>query len=209
LRLRINALASGDLNQDGKIDVVAAGRTVQNSIERGAFAVFSDSSLMWKQLDTIGHCRYRYALVADITGDGKPELILGGRMDQGKTRIAMLDVWKVNKKKVELVSRYRFTGAGSTRLRLVAAQPGDSRRLIIGGRIQTIQKNRLMWKGFLQQVTFRSGVLSPSSEPVVLEKDFETRVRTMDVIGNTLIAGGFTEDKTKASSGFISIYTMK
>lgn len=209
LRLRINALASGDLNQDGKIEVVAAGRTVNKDMEHGAFTIFSDKALMFKQLDTIDHSRYRYAEIADITGDKKPELILGGRVEHGKTLIAMLDVWEVNKNNAELISRYQFTGAGSTRLRLVESQPDTSGRLIIGGRIETIQKDHLKWKGFIQQVVFKAGTLFPSSEPVILEKDFETRVRTMDISGNTLIAAGFTEDKIKASSAFISIYTLK
>ena len=33
LRLRINALASGDLDKDGKTEVVAAGRTAKNNTE--------------------------------------------------------------------------------------------------------------------------------------------------------------------------------
>lgn len=209
LRLRINALASGDLNQDGKIEVVVAGRTIKKNIEHGAFTIFSDESMMWKQLDQLDQSRYRYAEIADVTGDGRPELVLGGRVEYGKALVAMLDVWQVNKNNIELITRYCFTGAGSTRLRLVKSQPKFPGRLIIGGRIQTIQKNRLQWKGFIQQVVFKAGTLLPSSEPVILEKDFETRVRTMDIAGSTLIAAGFTEDETKASSAFISIYSLK
>jgi len=58
-------------------------------------------------------------------------------------------------------------------------------------------------------VIFESGTLSPCSKPVILEKDWETRVRTMDIHGNYLITGGFMEDKKKASSAFISVYQLK
>jgi len=111
---------------------------------------------------------------------------------------------------MNLISRYRFTGAGSTRLRVVEALPGGfPGRLIIGGRLEALQNGRMKWKGFLQQVAFESGTLFPCSKPVILDKDWETRVRTMDVYKNSLITAGFTEDKTKASAAFISVYPLK
>ncbi len=209
LRLRINALTAGDMNGDGTSEVVAAGRTVENDIEHAAFAVFSDKTLIWKQLSDLGTCRYRYAMATDMTGDGHPELILGGRIDQGDTAYALLDIWQTHNGDMRLISRYRFTGARSTRLRVVEPLPGLPGRLIIGGRLETLQNDILKWKGFLQQMTFESGILSPCSKPVILDKDWETRVRTMDIFENSLITAGFTEDKTKASTAFISIYQLK
>lgn len=209
-QLRVNALAAGDLNQDGTVEVAAAGRTVENDIEQAAFAVFSDQTLIWKQLNDLGNCRYRYAMVTDMTGDGHPELVLGGRIDQGGTSYALLDIWQAHNKDMNLISRYRFTGAGSTRLRVVEPMPaGFPRRLIIGGRQETLHNGRMKWKGFLQQVAFESGAMFPCSKQVVLDKDWETRVRTMDIYKNALIIAGFTEDKTKASTAFISIYSLK
>jgi hypothetical protein len=67
----------------------------------------------------------------------------------------------------------------------------------------------MKWKGFLQQMAFESGTLSPCSKPVILDKDWETRVRTMDIFEDYLITAGFTEDKTKASTAFVSIYPLK
>ncbi len=210
LKLRVNALAVGDLNRDGTPEVVAAGRTVENDVEHAAFAVLSDQALIWKQLNDLGKCRYRYATVTDMTGDGRPELVLGGRIDQGSTKYALLDVWQAHNGDMNLISRYRFTGAGSTRLRVVEALPaGFPGRLIIGGRLETLQNDRLKWKGFLQQVAFESGTLFPCSKPIILDKDWETRVRTMDIFENLLITAGFTEDKTKASTAFISIYPLR
>jgi hypothetical protein len=209
LRLRINALTAGDMNGDGTSEVMAAGRTVENGIEHAAFAVFSDKTLIWKQLSDLGTCRYRYAMATDMTGDGHPELILGGRIDQGDTAYALLDIWQTHKGDMRLISRYRFTGARSTRLRVVEPLPGLPGRLIIGGRLETLQNDILKWKGFLQQMTFESGILSPCSKPVILDKDWETRVRTMDIFENSLITAGFTEDKAKASTAFISIYHLQ
>jgi hypothetical protein len=209
-RLRVNALAAGDLNGDGTTEVVAAGRTNENDIEHAAFAVFSDQTLIWKKLNDLGTCRYRYAAVTDMTGDGLPELVLGGRTDQEGTTHALLDIWQADNKDMNLISRYRFTGAGSIRLRVVEPLPGEfSGRLIIGGRQEALQNGHLKWKGFIQQVTLESGVLFPCSKPIILEKDWETRVRTMDIFKDLLIAAGFTEDKTKASTAFISIYPLK
>jgi len=209
-RLRVNALAAGDLDGDGTPEVVAAGRTVENDIEHAAFAVFSDQTLIWKKLNDLGTCRYRYAKVTDMTGDGHPELVLGGRIDQGGSSYALLDIWQAHDKDMNLISRYRFTGAGSTRLRVVEPMPaGFPGRLIIGGRQETIHNGRMKWKGFLQQVAFESGAMFSCSKPVILDKDWETRVRTMDISNNALIIAGFTEDKTKASTAFISIYPLK
>ena len=209
LPLRINALTAGDMTGDGASEVAAAGRILENDIEHAAFAVFSDKTLIWKQLNDLGTCRYRYAMATDMTGDAHPELVLGGRIDQGDTAYALLDIWQTHHGDMRLISRYRFTGTGSTRLRVVEPLPGLPGRLIIGGRLETVHNDHMKWKGFLQQMTFESGILSPCSKPVILDKDWETRVRTMDIFENSLITAGFTEDKTKASKAFISIYQLK
>jgi hypothetical protein len=209
LKLRVNALASGDFNGDGRSEIVAAGRAHENDQEHAAFALFSDQTVKLHELNDLGDCRYRYAAPADMTGDGVPELVLGGRINRRGTLYALLDVWKERRGSMRLVSRYRFTGAGSTRLRLVSGDPQIPGHLIIGGRQETLQNDQLKWKGFLQLMTFESGTLAPSSEPVMLEKDWETRVRAMDIHGKLLITAGFTEDKKKASSAFISIYQIR
>lgn len=209
LRLRVNALTAGDLNRDGRSEIVAAGRTVENEIEQAAFAVFTDQALIWKQLKDLGNCRYRHATVADMTGDGRPELVLGGRIDQGDTSYALLDIWQIRNGNMRLISRYRFTGAGSTRLRIVEPLPRMPGHLIIGGRLQTPHNDGMKWIGFLQDVTLESNILSHSSEPVVVEKGWETRVRTVDIFENSLIAAGFTEEKNKTFTAFISIYPIK
>jgi hypothetical protein len=208
LRLRINALTSGDLNGDGKMELTAAGRTVEKDTERAAFAVFSKENLIWKKLSGLGQCRYRYAMTSDMTGEEIPELVLGGRIDTGNASYALLDIWQAGKGNMHLISRYCFSGAGSTRLRVVEPLPQVPGCLIIGGRLEVLDNSRMRWKGFLQKMTFASGVLSPCSKPVVLDKGWQTRVRALDIHGNSLIAAGFAEDKAKASAAFISLYTL-
>ncbi len=209
LRLRVNALASGDLNGDGTPELAAAGRTVENDMEHAAFAVFSDQVLTWKKMNDLGKCRYRYATISDMTGDGLSELVLAGRIHTFDTSYALLDIWQSRKGEMQLISRYRFSGAGSTRLRVVEPLPRLPGRLMIGGRLEVLHNDRMKWKGFLQQMTFESGVLAPCSKPVILDKGWETRVRTMEIHGDFLIAAGFTEDKAKESTAFISVYELK
>ena len=209
LQLRVNALTSGDFDGDGSSEVVAAGRTVEKDMERAAFALFSDQTLIWKQVNDLGTCRYRCATVTDMTGNGRLELILGGRMDQGGTSYGLLDVWEARNGDVHLISRYRFTGAGATRIRVVEPLPGSSGHLMIGGRQEVLHHEGMRWMGFLQQMTFESGTLFPCSTPVILDKDWETRVRAVDIGDHLLLTAGFTEDKTKTSTAFISVYQLK
>ena len=109
---------------------------------------------------------------------------------------------------MQLISRYRFTGAGSTRLRVVEAHPLHPGRLIIGGRMESLHGERLQWKGFLQQMSLKSGTLLPSSEPLIQDKAWETRIRAVDIHKGSLIATGFTEDKFKASKAFITVFQL-
>jgi hypothetical protein len=207
LPLRVNALASGDFDEDGTWEIAAAGRIVDNDAEHAAFAVFSGKHLIWKKVVDLGSCRYRYATVMQ-TVEGKPSLVLAGRVNQGDTLYALLDIWQYQDHDMNLVARYRSTGAGSTRLRLVEPLPGLPGRLITGGRLEVLENGRLRWQGFLQEMFVESGTLSPSSRPAVLDKDWETRVRSMDIMENLLITGGFTEDRDKASTAFISVYQL-
>jgi hypothetical protein len=208
LRLRVNALTSGDIDGDGRIEIVAAGRTVEKDMEHAAFALFSEQDLLWKQVSNLGMCRYRHATITDMPG-GKPALVLAGRIQQGDTLYALLDVWQEQGGEIELVSRYRYTGAGATRLRLVEPLPASPGRLLTGGRTEVLENGRLRWQGFLQEVSLESGILSPFSKPILLDLDWETRVRAVDVLKSGLLTGGFTEAKGKASAGFISVYRLK
>jgi hypothetical protein len=208
LPLRVNALTSGDMDGDGKREIVAAGRTVEKEMEHAAFAVFSQQGLLWKPVRNLGRCRYRYATLTYMPGE-RPALVLAGRTQQGDTLYALLDVWQFRHGDMQLVARYRFTGAGSTRIRLVEPVPGPPGRLLMGGRMEILENGRFRYQGFLQEMSLESGTLSPSHEPILLDKDWETRVRTVNIFKGMLIAGGFTEDKDKASAGFISIYKLR
>ena len=86
--------------------------------------------------------------------------------------------------------------------------PGPPGALAIGGRLETLQDDVLRWKGFLQPAAFETGVLAPSSKPVVLDTDWENRVRTVDVFDRPLITAGFTQDETRASRAFIFIFEL-
>jgi hypothetical protein len=205
-QLRVNGLTCLDLNRDGRSEVIAAGRTVEIETEYAAFVVYSHQTSIRRQRIDLPDSRYRYATVADMTGDGHLELVLGGRMDRGETSHALLDVWQARNETLHRISRYCFTGSGSSRLRVVESMPRLAGHLIIGGRLQALQDDRLKWIGFLQRMTFESGVMAPDSSPIILDKGEETRIRALDILDGALITAGFTQDKAKASTAFISIY---
>jgi hypothetical protein len=210
LPLRVNALASGDLDGNGSPEIVAAGRTVTENVEHAALVVFSEDHKVWKILRELKNSRYRYATITDLTGDGQQDLVLGGRITLQGSLYALVDIWQVAQGALHLKSRFCFTGAGSTRLRLVEPLPTSSKHLIIGGRLEALGKDHKQWKGFLQEMSYTSGVLSLSSIPRILAKSWETRVRTFDISEQTLFVAGFAKKKHgKSSSAFIRVYQLQ
>ena len=89
---------------------------------------------------------------------------------------------------MDLVSWYRFPGAGSTRPWMVEpiawgiSRASDHRRAPGNPPKWTPESG----KGFFQQVVFESGTLFPCSKPIILDKDWESRVRTMEIYKNAL-----------------------
>lgn len=208
LPLRINALVSGDLTGDEQPEIIAAGRTENENNERAALAIFSNKLLTWSILNDFEISRYRCATIADLTKDGQKELVLGGRIEIQDTLYALIDIWQFNQGKISLKSRFCFTGAGSTRMRVIKPFLKTDNSLLIAGRLESLENNQIKWKGFLQEIALTSNTLSLSSAPtMILEKTWETRVRSLDINKQNLFAAGFSKDKKgKSSTGFIRIY---
>jgi hypothetical protein len=101
--IRINDVAVGDLDGDGRVEIVTAGRVgpyrtdgtnddLDARRERGDLAIFDGATLEvrarteWIEGSSL---RLRTVAVANLDGDGPPELIAGGQFGDGKPCLAV------------------------------------------------------------------------------------------------------------------------
>jgi len=110
--LRINALAAGDVDGDGKDDIVIAGRTKTAGGEKAAFACWSNGNIYHRVLTGEVAGRFRTLLIVDLDTDGKMEIITGGRSDVNNILLARLECWHLEGKIFKLRSRYTWSCDG-------------------------------------------------------------------------------------------------
>lgn len=196
--LRVNAVAAGDVDGDGKEDIVIAGRTKTAGGEKPAFACWSDGKIYHQVLTEEDEGRYRSLLIADLDGDGKKEIVTGGRMDVKKVTLARLECWRLEGGVFRFLSRYTWTGDRSTRLRGFARMPGKNVFYVVGRTELVSKKGLLRWRGFIRPFVFAGNRLLPSGEPVYIKRGKETRIRhaVFHKDGRMFIAGFAPKDKT-------------
>jgi len=203
--LRVNALYVGDLGRDHLDDILIAGRTSDGTRERAALAWWTSNGAGYFQDDGKDTSRFRCLELMDLDRNGGPEIITGGRVLAGSHKTAQLDIWPPADDSLELLGRYRWTGPGDTRLRVVCPQPAAD-WLIVAGRTQALRKGRLRWVGFVQPFVFTDQVLMPAGPMQIIHKGRETRIRDLaSTADNRLFAAGFTVDKNKRSSGLMMV----
>jgi hypothetical protein len=203
--LRVNALSTGDIDGDGKEDILIAGRTKSGNMEVGALACYSNEKVYYEVLDDEMPSRFRTILIADLDGDRKAEIITGGRMDAGKNLLGRLELWRFESNAFSLESRYSWTCDGSTRLRTFALHP-EGNFFSAGGRSQITVNNELVWEGFLRQFKIENNRIIPVEKISYFNEGPETRIRYAEYLSSDiLVISGFislSEDKKK---GFLSL----
>lgn len=206
VRIRVNALEIGDVDNDGSPDIVIAGRTKEGDMEHASFAWWSKGKTYHKLVKQQLSTWLRTLLIADIDGDGKNELLTGGRVNYNDYFTGALWAWKPDPEQTQLLSRYTWTGLNSTRFRTMAAS-SKTGRVIAAGRMELPDSDgQLRWKGFIQPFSFKDNTPWPDSTPLLFDKNHETRIRNIQHLGNNrYLVSGFTEDARKSSSGFIFI----
>jgi hypothetical protein len=203
--LRINALATGDIDGDGKDDIVIAGRSKTDKGEKAAFACWSDGKLYYKILDEEEAGRFRSLLISDLDGDGKMEILTGGRTDVGDVFLARLECWHLREQSFQLVSRYTWSADRSTRLRAFVRHPGKN-VFYAAGRSELLNGEELEWTGFIRAFDFENNRVLPSGKPVYIRHAWETRIRHIVFYGkDRLLIAGFTMNPEKKEKGFIQL----
>jgi hypothetical protein len=113
--LRVNAMEVKDLDGDSKAEIIIVGRSRQGDQQFSSFAIWSNGQVSYHvNKDQSLPGRFRTVLALDIDGDGKDELITGGRIDMGERMVADLQVWKIKKQSVTMIARYNWTSDSST-----------------------------------------------------------------------------------------------
>lgn len=205
--LRVNALEVKDLDGDGKAEIIIAGRSRQGDHEYSAFAIWSGGRISYhidREQSLPG--RFRTVMAADIDGDGKNELITGGRIDMDKRMVADLQIWELTADSVSMTARYNWTSEASTRLRALAPAPGNS-HFVAAGRTELLHSgDSPRWIGFIRRFQLKDNSLWPVDLPFLLDKGPETRIRDIKFLGNNrYLCSGFIMKDKKKSAGFVLI----
>jgi hypothetical protein len=203
--LRVNALSTGDIDGDGKEDILIAGRTKTDTVEVAAFACWSNGRVYHEVLQESIPSRWRTLLITDLNNDGKCEIITGGRIDVGELFLARLELWHFDSQSFRLTSRYCWTGDGSTRLRALALHP-QRRFLSAVGRSQLLSNGDPVWQGFVRQFSLEKGRLVTIQKPFYLKEGPETRIRDATFLReDQLLTAGFITTPEKRDTGFIMV----
>lgn len=203
--LRVNALTAADVDNDGREDIIIAGRTIVKEKEQAAFACWTAGKVFYKIFSDELPGRLRALLAADIDKDGKKEIISGGRSDIGDTTLGRLDLCYLQGKAFAHRSRYCWTGIGATRIRVLLPFPQESAFFAIG-RSQVQGDNKPVWAGFIAKFGIKEGRIVPCAEPGYFRLAKETRFRAAQNFAQAqLLIAGFTLDKEKNSTAILLI----
>jgi hypothetical protein len=209
---RINALEAGDLDGDGNNDIVIAGRSGQSEErEFSAFAWWTDGRIARHVYDEANPSRLRTVLIADLDGDGKNELITGGRLELEGIWLADLRCWILDRG--QLLSRDRFNWSLGRRIRLRALSVSEDRKdsLIAAGRAERKDPDgAVRWAGFIWRFSFNGSRLLPLGSPDYFDRGLDTRVRHLHLTGEgSLLASGFSKAQGKEENDRGLIWLMK
>lgn len=205
--LRVNAMAAANITGDHKPEVVIAGRVKKgDGREYSAFAWTGGGITFYHVFDEKRPCRLRTLLITDINGDGRNELITGGRIDIGEFWLADVRIWRIASDKAFQLARFNWGLGDKIRLRTLAPVQNRPQWLWVGGRAERRNsQGKKRWQGFIWQFSLEDNYLRPVHIPSYLDLGVETRVRHLHLTAaGTLLSCGF--GKGKPDYGFVMIH---
>jgi hypothetical protein len=206
--LRVNAMDAGDLDGDGRADIVIAGRTpAPGGVEVSAVAWWSNGTVSHLILGNEHPSRLRTVLVKDLDGDGRTELISGGRLEIGGLWLADLRRWSLEQGRMASRDQFVWSLGSRMRLRTLSSVRDQSDHIKVGGRAERVEADgQSRWTGFLWEFSLDQDRMRPVGSPTYFDYGFDTRVRHLHLTdGGSLVASGFTKAKGKEAvdRGFV------
>lgn len=140
----IRTLRAADLDGDGVDELIALGRSGDEDVDSsGELRVFAFRE---GELQTAAQVRWQSGTythgfgmdLADLDGDGRPEIVTGGFFSDGKRESAQLRVWRFESSKLVLLDDERWNSeTGDTRINSIGIGDLDGKgrpRIVTAGR---------------------------------------------------------------------------
>jgi hypothetical protein len=110
---RINSVAVADVDSDGKQEIVTGGYHYDGTRYRAQLCVWDGATLALENVQTwywISSTEISSIAIGDVDGDGKNEVVTGGRHFDGTRNVAQLCVWDGTTLAFENVRTWYWTG---------------------------------------------------------------------------------------------------
>ena len=209
---RVNAMDSGDINGDGRVDLVIAGRTkTSDGREFSAVAWWSGGKISFHIFKEKNSSRLRTIKIADLDGDRKNEILTGGRIESEDLWLADLRLWKVKMEKLVIVDNFCWSLGYRMRLRALSCLKGLPGHIKAGGRSEYLTpEGEKKWKGFIWEFSIKNSRLKPVHSPQYFYYGDDTRIRNLFLEDTgKLIAAGFIKSRGKKEKGFIFLEHLR
>jgi hypothetical protein len=132
----LDCVAQGDVNGDGKIEIVTGGCYNDGTRDVAQLVVWDGSTLTIKNVKTwywTGTTEILSVALGDVDGDGKQEIVTGGCYWDGTRFNAQLCVWDGTTLALKNVKTWYWTGTTMIRSVAISDVDGDGKTEIVTG----------------------------------------------------------------------------